>query len=103
MYKLWDSSVLLFAAAAQAATSDWLPLAPAAQAFPRSVRVVTVNCNSGQRMPPAVETNAGTVEMDITGICVENIVIRDKDVMLKGTSILNGMPSANAATYDAGS
>src|SRR5262249_47627496 len=91
---------LLIASAALAGTSDWLPLPPEAQAFPRPIRTVTVNCKIGQLVQPAVDANAGPVEIDITGICVENVLIRNKDVMLKGTTkpSLDGIRSADAAT-----
>src|SRR5258706_4935376 len=83
MYRFLGFVCLLIAAAARADTPDWLPLPPETQAFPVPLRTVTVNCNNGQRIQPAVDANAGPVEIDITGICVENVVIRDKDVMLK--------------------
>jgi hypothetical protein len=88
---------LLIAAAVQAGTSE-MPQPPEAQAFPRPLQTVTVNCNNGQRVQPAVDANAGPVEIDITGICVENVLIRDKDVMLRGTSkpALDGIRSKNA-------
>lgn len=86
MYKFLGFVCLLIAAAAQADTPDWLPLPPETQVFPAPLRTITVNCNNGQRIQPAVDANAGPVEIDITGICVENVVIRDKDVMLKGTT-----------------
>src|SRR6266850_3441329 len=68
--------------------------------LPVPLRTVTVNCNNGQRVQPAVDANAGPVEIDITGICVENVVIRDKDVMLKGATkpSLDGIRSAVRST-----
>ena len=98
MYKTLGFLCLLITVGAQAATSDWLPQPPAAQTFPRPLRTVTVNCNAGQRVQPAVDANVGPVEIDITGICVETVLIRDKDVMLKGTTkpSLDGIRSADA-------
>ncbi len=96
MYKFLGLVCLLAAAVAQADTPDWLPLPPEPQAFPRPLNIVTVDCNAGQRVQPAIDANAGPVEIDISGICVENVVIRDKDVMLKGTTkvSIDGIRSA---------
>ena len=97
MYKFLGLVCLLIAAVVQADTSDWLPQhssdwlprRPEAQAFPRVLRSVVVNCGSGERVQPAVDANAGPVEIIVTGICVENVLIRDKDVKLRG----GGKPS----------
>lgn len=97
MKKFLGIVCLLMAAAAGAATSGQIPLPPEAQAFPRPIRIITVNCNSGERVQPAIDANLGPVEIDITGICLESVVIRDKDVMLKGTTkpSLDGIRSAD--------
>ena len=70
---------LLLGAAAQAAE---IPAMPAARG---PVTTVAVNCNSGGRIQAAVDANPAPVEIQITGICVENVLIRDKDVSLRGT------------------
>jgi hypothetical protein len=45
---------------------------------------VAVNCAAGQRVQDAIDANAGPVEIVITGFCTENVLIRDKDVTLRG-------------------
>jgi len=98
MYKFLGFVCLLIAAVAQADSSEWLPQRPEAQTFPRPLRSVIVNCSSGQRIQAAVDANAGPVEIIVSGICVENVVIRDKDVMLRGGGkpSLSGIRSTDA-------
>src|SRR4051794_15782111 len=108
MYKFLGFVCLLIAAVAQAGTSDWLPQhssdwlpqRPEPQIFPRVLRTVTVNCTNGQRVQPAIDANTGPVEIVVTGICVENVLIRDKDVMLRGSGkpALSGIRSTDAMT-----
>jgi hypothetical protein len=84
----------LFGAAAQAAEIPQMPAArPAAM-------TVGVNCNQGGSIQAAVDANPAPVEIRITGICVENVLVRDKDVTLRGTQkpSLDGIRSAIAAT-----
>jgi hypothetical protein len=86
----------LLGVAAQAAE---IPEMPVAQ---RPNRSVVVHCNNGQSIQAAVDANPAPVEIQIAGICVENVLIRDKDVSLRGTqtpaldgirSVLPSMPA----------
>jgi hypothetical protein len=79
--------------AAQAAEIPEMPVAR------RSAMAVVVNCNQGQSIQAAVDANPAPVEILITGICVENVLIRDKDVTLRGTQkpSLDGIRSAIAS------
>lgn len=47
---------------------------------------VAVNCAAGQSVQAAVDASAGPVEIVISGVCVENVVVRDKDVTLRGAT-----------------
>lgn len=87
---------LLMAVAAGAAAAD-IPLPPDAQAFPWPIRILTVNCGNGERLQPVIDASAGPVQISISGICMESVVIRDKDVMLRGTTkpTLDGIRSAD--------
>jgi hypothetical protein len=80
-------------AAAQAAEIPEMPVAR------RSVMAVVVNCSQGQSIQAAVDANPAPVEIQITGICVENVLVRDKDVTLRGTQqpSLDGIRSAIAS------
>jgi hypothetical protein len=63
----------------------------------RPIKVgVTVNCNNGQSIQAAVDASVAPAEIRITGICVENVLIRDKDVSLRGVqkASLDGIRSA---------
>ncbi len=90
MIKTLGLVCLLFSAAAQAADI------PEMDAIPRPAAAVVVNCNNGQSIQAAVDANRAPVEILITGICVENVLIRDKDVSLRGTQSpsLDGIRSA---------
>lgn len=79
MFRSMGLVCLLFSVAAQAAE---IPTMPAAR--PAAMTVV-VNCNNGESIQAAVDTNPAPVEIQISGICVENVLIRDKDVSLRGT------------------
>jgi hypothetical protein len=73
-----------------------LPEMPVAR---RSALAVVVNCNQGQSIQATVDANLAPVEIRITGICIENVLIRDKDVTLRGTQqpSLDGIRSATAS------
>lgn len=81
---------LLIAAVANAAEVPERPVAA------RPPIGVVVNCDNGQSIQAAVDASRGPVEILITGICVENVLIRDKDVSLRGTQkpALDGIRSA---------
>jgi len=85
---------LSIAAVAQAAE---VPERPAVQ---RPARSVVVNCNNGESIQAAVDASRPPAEILITGICVENVLIRDKDISLRGTQkpALDGIRGAVAAT-----
>jgi len=86
---------LLFAAVAGAATPQ-LKIQPSAIS-PRPI--VKVSCASGQSVQAAVDANAGPVDIYITGTCVENVLIRNKDVSLHGTKpSTDGIRSAISTT-----
>jgi hypothetical protein len=97
---------LLLGVAAQAAE---IPERPAA---PQPAMAVAVNCNNGGSIQAAVNANPGPGEIQITGICVENVLIRDKDVSLRGTqkpsldgirSVVRSMPAGHASPADCAS
>jgi hypothetical protein len=79
MFRSMGLVCLLLGVAAQAAE---IPQMPAAR---QPAMAVVVNCNNGQSIQAAVDSNPAPVEIQITGICVENVFIRDKDVSLRGT------------------
>lgn len=85
---------LLVAAVAQAAEVPEMPSAP------RPASVVVVNCNNGESIQTAVDSALPPAEILITGICVENVLIRNKDVSLRGTQnpSLDGIRSVVAST-----
>jgi hypothetical protein len=61
---------------------------------------VPVNCAAGQSVQAAIDANAGPVEVVISGFCTENVLIRDKDVTLRGATgpAADGIRSAVKAT-----
>lgn len=61
---------------------------------------VPVNCAAGESVQAAIDASAGPVEIVISGLCVENVVIRDKDVTLRGANgpSFDGIRSASRAT-----
>src|SRR5262249_20163769 len=67
---------------------------------PRPPRGVRVNCNNGESIQAAIDLARPPAEIQIVGICVENVLIRDKDISLRGTqkASLDGIRSAVAAT-----
>ena len=71
--------VCLFVAVAARAAE--VPERPAA---PRPVRGALVNCNAGQSIQAAVNASIAPAEITVAGICVENVLIRDKDISLRG-------------------
>lgn len=97
MSKFLVSVCLLIAVVANAAEVPERPV-PSPSRLP--IGVVTVNCNNGQSIQAAVDANRGPVEILVTGICVENVLIRDKDISLRGTQkpALDGIRSAVAST-----
>ncbi|HEU4886271.1 MAG TPA: right-handed parallel beta-helix repeat-containing protein [Thermoanaerobaculia bacterium] len=84
---------LLIAVVAGAAE---IPERPAAS---RPIRGVTVNCNNGQSIQAAVDASSAPAEIQIMGICVENVLIRNKDISLRGVQkpSLDGIRSATAS------
>jgi hypothetical protein len=85
---------LLLAAAGQAAEIPVMErLAPPATS-------VSVNCNAGETVQAAVDANRGPAEIVISGICVENVLIRNKDISLRGLDkqSLDGIRSKVAGT-----
>jgi hypothetical protein len=90
MLKYLGFVCLLISVAAQAAE---VPERPAA---PRPLRGAVVNCNAGQSIQAAVNASVAPAEITVAGICVENVLIRDKDISLRGvqTPLLDGIRSA---------
>lgn len=78
MLKYMGLVCLLISVAAQAAE---VPERPAA---PRPARGALVNCNAGQSLQAAVTASVAPAEITVSGICLENVLIRDKDVSLRG-------------------
>jgi hypothetical protein len=56
---------------------------------------VSVNCNAGQTIQAAVNASVPPAEITVAGICVENVLIRDKDISLRGVQMpsLDGIRS----------
>lgn len=81
MFKRWIFVCLLMGAAAARAAD--IPEMPAVAARP-TVATVPVNCAAGQSVQAAIDGNAGPLEVVISGLCTENVTIRDKDVTLRG-------------------
>lgn len=71
---------------------------PERPAMLKPARGVVVNCNNGESIQAAVDASRAPAEILITGICTENVIIRDKDVSLRGTQkpSLDGIRSAVA-------
>jgi hypothetical protein len=65
----------------------------------RPIRGVVVNCNNGESIQAAVDASRPPAEILIAGTCVENVLIRDKDVSLRGAQnpTLDGIRSASAS------
>ena len=89
--------VCLFIAALGARAAEIPEMNIAARPFTVSV---PVNCAAGQSVQAAIDANAGPVEIVVSGSCVENVVIRDKDVTLRGATgpSFDGIRSAVRAT-----
>ncbi|HEX7681021.1 MAG TPA: right-handed parallel beta-helix repeat-containing protein, partial [Thermoanaerobaculia bacterium] len=62
-----------------------LALALGAAALPNQ-NVVRVDCNAGGKVQAAVDANSAPFDIVISGICTENVLVRDKDVNLRGSS-----------------
>ena len=94
MYRSLVFVCLLIAAGAQAVE------VPSTPAVPRPALNVIVNCDNGESIQAAVDANAAPVEILISGVCVENVLIRNKDVSLRGTQkpALDGIRSADPST-----
>jgi hypothetical protein len=62
-----------------------LAIALGAAALPNQ-NVVNVVCGTGGKVQAAIDAGSAPVDIVISGICTENVVIRDKDVNLRGAS-----------------
>ena len=78
MLKSMGFVCLFIAVVAQAAE------VPERPAVPRPARGAVVNCNAGQSIQAAVNASIPPAEITVSGICMENVLIRDKDVSLRG-------------------
>lgn len=85
---------LLFGVAAYATEVPQMP-----KARPVTTTTTIVNCNNGQSVQAAVDASSAPAEIQITGICVENVLIRNKDISLRGTqkASLDGIRGANSS------
>ena len=88
--------LLSAAVVAQAARIPEMPPVPQP---PRGVAGVLVNCNTGQSIQAAVDASTAPAQILIAGICTENVLIRDKDISLRGIQnpSLDGIRSATAS------
>lgn len=68
-----------------------LVIALGAAALPNQ-NVVNVNCTTGGKVQAAIDANTPPFDVVITGICYENVILRDKDVNLRSGS---GDPTFN--------
>jgi hypothetical protein len=86
--------LLSVAVVAEAARIPEMPPAPQP---PRGVAGVLVNCNTGQSIQAAVDAATAPAQILIAGICTENVLIREKDISLRGiqTPALDGIRSTN--------
>ena len=49
-------------------------------------KTVTVDCTKGEKIQEAVDKNAAPLDIVVTGVCVENVLILGKSFTLSGTS-----------------
>lgn len=73
--------LLIAAAVVHAAEIPEVSIAP--RPFTQSI---PVNCAAGQSVQAAIDASAGPVEIVISGICIDNVLIRDRDVTLRGAT-----------------
>jgi Right handed beta helix region len=90
MLKYLGFVCLFVAVVAQAAEVPERPAAPKPL-----VKGAVVNCDAGQSIQAAVNATVAPAEITLVGICVENVLIRDKDISLRGlqTPLLDGIRS----------
>jgi hypothetical protein len=90
MLKYMGFVCLLISVAAQAAEVPQRPVSP------RPPKGVFVNCDTGQSIQAVVNASTAPAEIQVKGICVENVLIRDKDISLRGVQnrSLDGIRSA---------
>jgi hypothetical protein len=103
MKKKWISvclSIVVCASGAQARMPERKAEVRVAQVNPGPVETTFVNCARGESLQAAIDANASPLDITISGVCVENVVIRDKDIALRGSSrrTLDGIRSVDAAT-----
>jgi hypothetical protein len=65
------------------------PVAAAATA----PKTIAVDCTKGQSLQAAIDKNAGPITIEVTGVCVENVVINHQDVTLRGAGSGDGIQS----------
>jgi len=86
MFRSMALVCLVFGIATQVA-AQWNPEIPeATPVASRPATTISVNCGAGQSLQAAIDANQGPLDIQISGICNENVLIRDKDVSLRGTT-----------------
>ena len=95
MSKTWGLVCLFIACAAQARMPEREPEVRVQQVNPGPEESVIVFCGSGQSLQAAIDANPGPVEILVNGTCVENVLIRNKDISLRGTTKADGIRSAD--------
>ncbi len=96
--------LVLFTMPVFASHSQWLEkkaeaLArrPMARVAPdASTKSIEVDCTKGDKVQDAIDKNSGDVVVEIRGVCIENVVIDDRNVTLHGLSAAtDGLQSSN--------
>src|SRR4051812_6322260 len=91
---------LLIASAAQARMPERKPEVRATQVNPGPADAIIVFCgkNQTESLQSVIDANPGPVGILISGTCVESVLIRDKDISLRGRTNADGIRSDDPAT-----
>jgi hypothetical protein len=73
-----------------------------ATAAAKKAKTVTVDCANGQSIQAAIDQNAPPLEIEVRGICQENVEIRGKQVTLRGGDpLVDGIQGVTGSTTGA--
>jgi hypothetical protein len=63
-----------------------------------ATKSISVDCTKGDKVQDAIDKNSGDIVVEIRGVCVENVVIDDRNVTLHGLSATtDGLQSPNTS------
>ncbi len=63
-----------------------------------STKSIDVDCTKGDKVQDAIDKNGGDIVVEIRGVCIENVIVDDRNVTLHGLSAANdGLQSANSS------